>query len=244
MRLLLAACVLTACAGPLAAGPLDPWQYRTTLVTDLSPGTGPALQPGETAYPLGADPAHGVIAAGVADWAPAYPAYPGAGFSVVTVGRLTPYIAADNLRGVNVTGGGQFALDVELRDAAGRTGVVSFRGRFDAGWSDEFGHASPVWTDAPSGSVWLGGTRYDVRLDYGWPPQYMQMEDGSWVPVRYAVDPALIHDGDYWSMTSGVIFATVTPTATPEPGTLALAGLGLGGLLLRRRVRRSIAGEL
>jgi len=239
MRSLLAACVLTACAGPLAAGPLDTtWQYRTTLSTTLRPGPGPATQPGGTAYTLGTDPAYGVIATGIADWTPASPAYPGAGFSVVPLGQLTSFTTVNDTRSLNVSGGGQFVLDVEIRDAAGRTGVMSFRGPLVAGWWGEFGYASPTWTDAPTGSMWLGKTRYDVRLDYGWPPEYMQMEDGSWVPLRHAVDPALIHDGDYWMMTSGMIFAAITPVATPEPGALALAGIGLGGLLLGRRVWR------
>jgi hypothetical protein len=158
MRLLLAACALTACARPAAAGPLDTWAYRTTLNTTLLPGPGPA-QPGETAYPLGADPAFGVVAAGVADWAPAFPAHPGAGFSVVTLGRLTAFTAADDPRGMTLGGSGEYALGVELRDAAGRTGAVTFRGRFEAGWWGEYGYASPVWDEEPAGSRSRRGRR-------------------------------------------------------------------------------------
>ncbi len=239
MRTLAAFFALTASALPAAAGPIDSWQYRTTLTTDWWSGPGPASWPGETAYPLGYSPLFGIVTSSVPEWQQASPAYPSANFALVHPGALTPYIAAGVPPFPEVSGSGRYYLNLEIRDADGRVGSALFTGNFSAGWWDEHGYAYPD-LDVASAAIWLGRTRYDVRLSYGsGGPYYTQDIDGNWFPGWYASDPVPYQNGAYWSEASGSFYAEITPTATPEPGTLALAGLGLCGLLAARRIRRT-----
>ena len=248
MRIPVAFVAITLTAAPAVAGPLDTLEYRSTLRTNLAPAVGPTVQTGEVAYRMGAEPAFGVIASSYAGWSPAYPAYPSANFSVVQLGGFSAFAAAEDLRHLEVGGQARYFLDVEIRDAAGHVGVLSFSGRFEAAWSHENGSAWPVFDPVtpggnagappvpwpPSGSIWLGPTRYDVRLEYGLVgPDYSQNDDGTWYESFYAVDPAQVRDGAYWVEASGGFYAYLTPAATPEPGTLALAAVGLAGLMVR-----------
>jgi hypothetical protein len=253
MRTLAAVFVLLAAALPAAAGPIDSWQYRTSLRTDQAPGAGPVSWPGETAYQLGHAPEFGVVTSSVPDWEQASPAYPSANFALVHPGTFTPFITAGGPLFPEVSGGGRYFLDLEIRDAEGRVGVASFSGDFSAGWWGEHGSAWPIFDTIPtpdgagipvqpiypSGAIWLGRTRYDVRLDYGFGgPYYMQDADGNWFSGWFAADPVPFQNGGYWSEYSGSFYAEITPTATPEPGTLALAGIGLCGVLAARRAGR------
>jgi hypothetical protein len=236
MRTITAVLALAAFTLPATAGPIDAWQYRTTLRTDQSPGAGPVYWPGETAYPLGNSPAFGVVASGVPEWQPAFPAYPSANFALAHFGALTPYIATEPTF-PEVSGGGQYFLDLEIRDAEGRVGMLTFSGNFFAGWWGEHGYAGPDNTPA-TGSIWLGRVRYDVQLSYGaGGPYYQQDGDGNWYPSWYAVDPVPYQNGSYWSEDSGAFYAEITPAATPEPGTLMLAAIGFGSLVTARRFR-------
>jgi hypothetical protein len=180
------------------------------------------------------------VAGGVPDWTAANSAYPAAAFSVVPLGGFTPF--TDRLFTHTyppAEGGGRFALDVDLRDPNGRAGRVTFTGTFRSAWGDDQAFFAPSFDGPDAKPVVVGGTLYDVRLGYGWLPQYQQRDDGRWEEVRYAVDPVPRWDGPYRVETVGEFYATITPVATPEPGTLLLAGVGLGGLLVGRRVRRS-----
>jgi hypothetical protein len=250
MRLLTAAALLAAVASHAAAGPIDSLQYRTTLATDRPVTPWPAPRPGETAYLLGDSPAFGVVVSNSADWSPAYPVHPGASFSAIGTGGFTPFTAAESVDSLELSGGGRYALDVELRDSAGRVGVVTFTGQFEAGWWGGQGFAwlisdtidlgtggAPRMPVPPSGSVWLGRTRYDVRLEEGWPPSYRQNEDGSWQQVWHPADPVPFRDEGYWTEGSGNFYATITPVQTPEPCTLVLAGVGVCGVWASRRRR-------
>jgi hypothetical protein len=237
-------CALTA---PVADPPerfdtaLYSWQYRSTLSAFTLWGSGPgaAYWPGETAYVMGYSPLFGVVTRGERDWSATYPPYPSANFALVFPGTLTPYIAASGPPFPEVNGSGRYSLDFEIRDAAGRVGSALLVGNFSAGWSGEGGYAYPDLETA-SAAIWLGRTRYDVQLHYGsGGPFYQQDADGNWYPAWFASDPIPYQNGGYWSENSGSFYAEITPVAAPEPGTLALAGVGLCGLLAVRRVRRT-----
>lgn len=251
MRFLTVA-LLVAAAAPAAAGPLDSLQYRTTLRTDRPTTAGPAAQPGETDYLLGGPPTFGVAAVSFPAWAAADPAYPGAAFSLIRSGGLIAFWAAG--RTGDASAGGRYALDVELRDAAGRVGHVSYAGTFSAWWSwaggwwdngltfDE-GRAAPDIDPADSRrSVWLGPTRYDVELGFGLGgPYYQQDADGAWQQVWYADDPGVYRQGGYSIEGSGAFYAIVTPAQTPEPATLILASVGVCVSWAARRRRSAPA---
>ncbi len=219
---------------------MDPIQYRTSLRTNLLPGPGPTHWPGETAYSLPAPLPIGVVASSVPDWTLADLAYPTSGFSVVPLGGFTPFTPerfTDTFPVIE--GGGRFTLDVDVRDPHGRAGRVTVTGNFTSGWDGDHAFAGPTLDGPEVASFWLGPTKYDMRLGYGWMPQYQQRDDGRWEEVWNAVDPVPQQDGPYWVEGVGGFYATITPTATPEPGTLILAGVGLGGLGVGRWVRRS-----
>lgn len=236
-------CALTApvAAPPEPSGPINSWQYRSTIGAYTLWGThpGPALGPGEYAYLMGYSPMFGVAIRGESDWSATYPAHPSADFALVFPGTLTPYIAAAGPPFPEVSGSGRYGLDLEIRDAEGRVGSALLVGGFTAGWSAEGGYAYPD-IETASAAIWLGRTRYDVQLHYGsGGPFYQQDAEGNWYPGFYAVDTIPYQNGGYWMESSGSFYATITPVAAPEPGTLALAGIGLCGLLGARRLRRT-----
>lgn len=112
-----------------------------------------------------------------------------------------------------------FVVNVRLTDAAsGQSAVLGFGGWYSAMWSPQVDTDELDWDSEQSGfgDVWdgrevvLGTTRYVVRA-YGGGSGMFPFGD---MDVRAELVP-----------TSGV----------PEPGTLALAGIGLGAALLRAR---------
>ncbi len=238
MRLLIAVCALVVFALPAAAEPPNVWEHRSTLRTDLSPGPGPVSQPGEIAYLLASSTTHGVVAAGVSNWTRSSSAYPSADFSLVQLGNLTAFAMGDDGRNTEVSGSGRYYLDLEIRSADNRVGMVTFTGPFTTGWSNGYGYVIP--DDLPTfGTLWLDGMLYRIRLGYGLGgPYYQQSESGTWEQVWFATDPVPIRNGGYWTENTGAFYAEITPTLTPEPSSCALAGIGLTGFLLVRRARR------
>ena len=148
-----------------------------------------------------------------------------ASFSLLGAGGFTPFASTMNIDSLEIAGGGEYTLGMEFRDAAGHQSVLSFTGSFFAQWWSGHGYASPVYLPPdhqggpggpPSGSFWLGGTRYNVQLGYGsGGPYYTQDADGNWGESWYAADPVPFWDGGYWREDSGSFYATVTP-ATPS----------------------------
>jgi hypothetical protein len=189
---------------------------------------------------MGFSPMFGVIARDTPGWSAPSPAYPSANFALIHPGSFTPYIAASGEPFPEVSGSGRSYLNLEIRDSDGRMGSALFTGNFSSGWWGENGYAYPD-LDVASAAIWLGRTRYDVRLSYGpgGGPYYTQDANGNWYPGFFAADPIPYPSGGYWTEDSGSFYAEITPTATPEPGTLLLAGLGLIGLLAVRRARRA-----
>src|SRR4051812_24672565 len=122
MRTLAAIFALLAFALPATAGPIDSWQYRTTLSaqTIWGPDTLPSPWPGERPYLMGFSPMFGVIARDTPDWSTPSPAYPSANFALIHPGALTPYIEADQPPFPDVGGSGRYYLNLDIRDADGR----------------------------------------------------------------------------------------------------------------------------
>jgi hypothetical protein len=154
MRPLIAIATLVVCTLNAAGGPIDSIQYRSALSTDLAPVSGLVQSPGETAYALPTSPLIGVVASGIPNWTPAYPAYPTAGFSVVSLGSLAPFTTESVASGHSVVqGSGRFTLDVDFRNSNGQVGSVTFAGTFVSGGGvsrlryacpERFGGAAPV----------------------------------------------------------------------------------------------------
>ena len=213
MKRLTATILHLALAVPVAAGPLDTLQYRVTLHTDRPIAAGFATQPWETAYLLADSPAFGVVVTNSSEWGSVSAAYPRASFSLIGAGGFTPFVSTMNIDSLEIVGGGEYTLGMEFRDAAGHQSVLSFTGSFFAQWWSGHGYASPVYLPPdhqggpggpPSGSFWLGGTRYNVQLGYGsGGPYYTQDADGNWGESWYAVDPVPFWDGGYWREDSG-----------------------------------------
>ncbi|WP_439620791.1 PEP-CTERM sorting domain-containing protein [Gemmata sp.] len=121
-----------------------------------------------------------------------------------------------------------FDINVRLTDAAsGQSAVLTFAGGYSSVWMYQPGDDPNIWRweyeSSMFGDFWdgrevvLGTTRYVVRA-YGGGSGMFPFGD---MDVRAELVP-----------TSGV----------PEPGTLALAGIGLGAALLRaRRLKTSRA---
>ncbi|WP_439620793.1 PEP-CTERM sorting domain-containing protein [Gemmata sp.] len=112
-----------------------------------------------------------------------------------------------------------FDITVRLTDAAsGQSAVLAFGGWYSAMWSYQADTDELDWDYEQSGfgdfwdgrEVVLGTTRYVVRAYGGGSGQFPNGE----LAVRAELVPT---------------------TAAPEPGTLALAGIGLGAALLRAR---------
>lgn len=243
MRPLAVTFAFLAFTGPVAAGPLDSLQYRTSFRFDRPSGPGPASGSRFTTYPFGDSPLFGVGAEGTSVWQDVYPAYPSAGFAFQYAGSLKTYIA--NGPSLSASGSEPYRFDVELRDATGRVGAVSFSGTANVTWSDGYGYASPLAGNPPSGALLLGDTRYDVQLSYeSGLYYYWDYGGGAYVRTQLVLVPKNPYpDGDYTSAFGGIFYATITPApepiGTPEPGALALACAGFGGLCAARRLRRA-----
>jgi hypothetical protein len=105
-----------------------------------------------------------------------------------------------------------FTVDVTITDhASGESGTRTFTGGYLKLWGGEGGAAmiiSSFGGDPDGEALELGGNRYTVRAS----------------------------SLGQWTFPTGEMVVQVDPTAaTPEPGTLALAALGLGVVVVRRR---------
>jgi hypothetical protein len=119
-----------------------------------------------------------------------------------------------------------YSLSLTIFDqASGKSGTLSFGGVFNGTLSSQQANLGHSFTSLATQSITLGGNLYTVTLDVAPPGGPKSTVPGS--------------------ITAA---ATVNVSAAPEPGTLALAGLGLSGLgvggwLKRRRTRKAVAAE-
>src|SRR5262245_854467 len=240
MRLLAALFALLVIGLPAVGQPPAGLEYRTKLRTDLSPGPGPVSQAGEIAYLLAGSTTHGVITTAVPGWTAASPAYPSADFWLVQLGALTAFSKDGQPLNMEVSDTARYYLDLEVRTADHRVGMLTFTGTFSTGWWGDYAFATP--NDIPTwGTLWLDGMLYRIRMGYGvGGPYYQQAVAGTWSPTWFAADPVPIRTGGFVTQTTGQFYAEIIPVSTPEPSSWALAGIGLSGLLLVRRARQTL----
>jgi hypothetical protein len=203
--------VLGLSAGTAAAGAIQ-WEYSSQLTRV---GNAYGMLPGMVADDL--------IGTGGSihedDFSRLVAADPGVawGWRTVQVGAIVPAgLRLDPLTGAPNT----FRLDLTIRDrASGQTGTLTFNGH---AWEDiQFGgwneslmlsrHVHTILSTTGEQDLTLGGNTYHVSV--------------------WALDH---QSGNSFLEADVTVGAT---NATPEPGTLALAGLGIGlvGVRLRRR---------
>lgn len=213
---LLLATMSRATANPI---PTPTWEYSVTI----SPGPGgfvwntPAGGPVTTTtfdFTPQWTPA-------IPNWGPVPPLAPGessaeslllGGVRVVTAGPTPPSFSE--------TGQGAFTLAMSIRDPSGATGTLTFTGTLNMfygsppPWLGTADTASTIanFNQPRTQSIVVGSNQYTV---------FLTLEEGV-SENGYA--------GGFYA------FATQTPVI-PEPGTLALAGIGIGlvGFGLRRR---------
>jgi hypothetical protein len=125
----------------------------------------------------------------------------------------------------SATGQGAFSLGMTIKSPSGATGTLTFTGTLDLTITG----GPNAWTDGaatfnqPTQSLTIGGNLYTVSMDFG---------------MAIPGDPSAKFEGTpgpgaAYSATPGIFSAYVTQTPTaPEPGTLALAGFGIGILAL------------
>jgi hypothetical protein len=123
----------------------------------------------------------------------------------------------------------QFAVFVTVTDAQGRSTELPI-----------YSSTEERWVPGPGAGEWVpvhSAIRYGMALYFGdnAPPYYGENVN-SWAtvlgPTRYTLTARGAEDD-----LVGVYTLSAAPVATPEPGTLALAALGLLPLALRRRAK-------
>jgi hypothetical protein len=209
-----------ATAGPIASN----WQYESTLVSGPggfiwnTPAGGPATS---TSFDVNSG------------WQmpgpPNSPYFPSAELGVVNV--VTNGI---NLPGetFHEAGQGPYELSMTILDPSGATGNLTFTGTLGLVFNglppgaqtanNAYGGAS---FNQQTQSLVIGGNLYTVSMSFGAPLDFPQW-DSHWFPTN---------GQSVWSAPAGEFYASVTQTpAAPEPATLALAGLGIGFVALRR----------
>jgi hypothetical protein len=238
-----AAAVLMATAAYSIAGsmPAD-WQYQTTLVTGQG-GANPTIYNwglGEYRYNSPLAPKTEAQYLSPTGWQTPTPTGIN-GYSPATsylqLGTVS-LLETPNLQGSTFAAGGQspFVLGLTLTNSSGATGTASFSGQVGAFVYGGINTGSPVYVsqvnvtfsnglDYQDGYVVLGGNRYDIQVSYS-PAPFTE----PWVPTSMTLD------GSSLSATNIASFnATVAEyPLTPEPGTFALVGIGLGFIGLRR----------
>jgi hypothetical protein len=122
-----------------------------------------------------------------------------------------------------------FTVWLTLTDEASRQSrTVSYGGWYSSEWVQTWGgvdgQGNPVWD-----WEWVSELSH-----FGNEPGSDTFEIGR---NRYTIYAS---GGGRGSFPSGALTVEVSPSATPEPGTLALAGIGLVGVVVARRVRRAV----
>ena len=122
-----------------------------------------------------------------------------------------------------------FAVRLTLKDtASGESAVLGYSGWYASQWDkkgtgeDENGNPTWVWD-------WVSESS-----EFGKPSSW------DWVTLGGNVYTLRGEGGGMGTSPNGTLVLSVSPTATPEPTTLAIAGIGLGALGIARRVRGRI----
>lgn len=150
-------------------------------------------------------------------------------------------------------GGGEYQYDITLNDT-GTTNVGTFWFSWvpgldfmsvsptsilsPTGWVDAITHGGATdgyaiqWIDdgaALSAGNSLAGFQFDSTLTPA------QLAAASPINSAFPTTTSFVYIGKPFADPGSQFVASVTPTATPEPGTLAIAALGLGLLAIFRR---------
>ena len=235
-RLTLAVMTLGLWAATVLAGPMPGgFEYRTVVTADpFLPAGGGSVPGGPLVY---AAATNGYAAAEFSNVGPWSDGTSGAAFTATTVkvhaatSLREDFSAVFNSIGTDGTYPGGYTLSVGVKDlASGEIAEFAFRGLFTGSIDyPRFGTVTASFLNAPAGPTTMertvGGALYRVTLgDFGQPG----------LPVIRVGDiPYEQPDG------AGITTATITRIGdvaeTPEPATIALAGMGLAIVVARRR---------
>ncbi len=119
-----------------------------------------------------------------------------------------------------------FTVRLTLKDiASGESAVLAYNGwyatQWDKKWTGEDENGNPTWD-----WDWI-----HEQSEFGKPTSW------DWVTLGGNVYTLRGEGGGMGTTPNGALVLSVSPTATPEPTTLALAGIGLTALGVARRVR-------
>jgi len=252
MKAKLAVLVLLAAVGPASAGPMpfltSDWQYQSTFsvagATGVPPAVAQVMPVGDkgTTWSVGSgQPAAGVywtLGGGdvsLAIWAQAW----SGGWTGLSPGTylaglnfVTAYTMADpKTPGYTASGTEKVSGSFTISDMQGHQGTLTYSGTLSTTWAPT-GEVSTFRFDGPDpqagrGMLSIGGINYSVALQFGPPPGQPSWWTGT-----------VLDDQAPYRANVGELYAQVSPTSTlPEPGTLALAGIGVGLAAAVRRLR-------
>jgi hypothetical protein len=123
---------------------------------------------------------------------------------------------------------GEFVVVRWTAPATGDYNALAWFQGLDVGDDESFGTSTDVYIALNGSSIFSGaiGSYGDTQYAFGLPGSYVQNDTMDFI-VGYGAD------GTYFNDSTGL---SATFEAVPEPATMLLVGLGLGGLgLLRRR---------